>query len=392
MPMSLSHELQRGAPSDEQAASTDRGWFLLDCAWNDAVWTLRPTNLLEEPRPVRLLWGFSMPNGRVFTDDRYASLLESSRQLIAIIRRRGLSTGLAQRARTVNGYFMYLRELLRWMDRAGISRFGSLDATAVRQFQRAIAERAGVAGDRLANSTVGKYLYLFTYLYRFRDEIDDGLTFDPFPGRSHGDVAGVRDADIRRWPHTPDAVAVALVKQAIDLVSVGAGNILQARQVYADAMASAERRGCGIAGCNKAARRALQQAALKVPGHDRSLTTVRDMARAIDMLYAACFVVIAYLVGARASEILSPAGRLRTTSRGRARFHDRYRRRHFQEAARVPRPPSSVGRPATGGSSHRGARSTVRRTSPANRSRRSVAAPLPCQRRHRVAADLRGRD
>ncbi|MDE0488600.1 MAG: hypothetical protein OXI07_05340 [Gammaproteobacteria bacterium] len=303
MPTSLSHELQRGTPSDEQAASTDRGWFLLDCAWNDAVWTLRPTSVLEEPRPVRLVWGFSMPNGRVFTDDRYAPLLESSRQLIGVIRRRGLSTGLAQRARTVNGYFVHLRELVRWMDRAGVSRFGSLDATAVRQFQRAIAERAGVVGDTLANTTVEKYLYLFTYLYRFRNEIDDGLTFDPFPGRSHRDVAGVRDADIRRWPYTPDAVAVALVKQAIDLVSVGAGNILQARQVYADAMASAEQRGCGRNASTNAATRALQQAALKIPGHDRSLTTVSDLARAIDMLYAACFVVIAYLVGARASEI-----------------------------------------------------------------------------------------
>ena len=304
MPTSRSHELQRSTSSDEQAASTDRGWFLLDCAWNDAVWTLRPTNLLEEPRPVRLLWGFSMPNDRVFTDDRYASLLESSRQLIAIIRRRGLGTGLSQRATTVAGYFAYLRELLRWMDCAGVSRFGGLDATAVRQFQRAVAERAGIAAETLANSTVEKYLYLFTYLYRFRNEIDDGLTFDPFPGRSHGDVAGVRDADIQRWPHTPDAVAVALVKHAIDLVSVGASNILQARQVYADAMASSERRGYGLEACTNAATRALEQAAVESPGHDQSLTRVRDLARAIDMLYAACFVVIAYLVGARASEIL----------------------------------------------------------------------------------------
>ena len=304
MPTSLSHELQRSTSSDERAASTDRGWFLLDCAWNDVVWTLRPTNLLEEPRPVRLLWGFSMPNDRVFTDDRYASLLESSRQLIAIIRRRGLSTGLSQRATTVAGYFACLRELLRWMDRAGVSRFGGLDATAVRQFQRAIAERAGVAGDTLANTTVEKYLYLFTYLYRFRNDIDDGLTFDPFPGRSHRDVAGTRDADIRRWPHTPDAVAVPLIKHAIDLVTIAAGNILQARQVYADAMASAEQRGCGTDARTNAATRALQQAALKIPGSDQSLTTVRDMARAIDMLYAACFVVIAYLVGPRASEIL----------------------------------------------------------------------------------------
>jgi len=43
---------------------------------------------------------------------------------------------------------------------------------------------------------------------------------------------------------------------------------------------------------------------LGIPGSDRSLTSVRVMASAIDALYAACFIVIAYLVGARASEIL----------------------------------------------------------------------------------------
>lgn len=290
--------------SDEQAASTDRAWFLLDCVWQDVVWVLRPTNVLEEHRPVRLLWGFSMPNGRAFTDDRYTSLLESSRQLISIIRRRSLSTGLAQRASTVAGYFYYLRALLRWMEDAGVSRFADLDATAVRQFQRAIANRPGIGANALAKSTVLKYLYLFAYLYRYRDDIDDGLTFDPFPGRSLSDVAGLRDSDIQSWPHTPDAVAVALIKHAIDLVSDAASNILRAREVYAAAIAAAQQRGCGREACRNAATRALRQANIEIPGRQLSITTVRDLAKVTNMLYAACFVIIAYLVGARASEIL----------------------------------------------------------------------------------------
>ena len=245
-----------------------------------------------------------LPDDRLFTDDRYAALLESSRQLIAVIRRRSLTTGLSQRASTVASYFFYLRELVRWMDRAGVSRFADLDAAAVRQFQRAVAARPGIGRDTLARATVQKYLYLFTYLYRFRNDIDDGLPFDPFPGRSLAEVAGSRDADIRPLPHTPDAVAVPLVNHAIALVTVAASNILQARQVYADAVASTEARGCGSDACTNAATRALQRAALRIPGTDRSLTTVRDMASAIDTLYAACFIVIAYLVGARASEIL----------------------------------------------------------------------------------------
>src|SRR2546425_6228476 len=86
-------------------ASVDRAWFLRGSAWHDAIWLFEPTNALEEARPVRVHWNFTLPSGRCFTDDRYAPLLQSSRQLIALIRCRSLSTGLAQRASTVAGYF-----------------------------------------------------------------------------------------------------------------------------------------------------------------------------------------------------------------------------------------------------------------------------------------------
>jgi integrase len=282
----------------------DRAWFLRDSAWHDVRWHFEPTNALEETRPVRLDWNFTLPGGGRFTDERYAPLLQSSRQLIALIRSRSLSTGLAQRASTVAGYFQYLRELLRWMDEAGYTRFADLDATALLQFQRSLSDRPGIARTALAPMTLQKYLYLLIYLYRFRHELDDGLQIDPFPGRSSGDVAGVRDSDIRRWPHTPEGVAVALVQGAIDVLTNSAARILEARQVYAAAMASAIERGCGADACTNAATRALQQAGICLPVSAQPIRTVDKLAQLIDMLYAACFVVISYLVGPRASEIL----------------------------------------------------------------------------------------
>jgi len=289
-------------PREHLAA--DRTWFLHDSAWNDPVWIFKPTTVLEESRPIRVRWSFMLPNGRCFTDARYAPLLECSRKLVALIRGRSLSTGLAQRARTVSNYFEHLRELVRWMDQAGFVRFADLDTAALLAFQRWLRERPGVGRACLAPTTVQKYLYLLTYLYRFRDDLGDGLQFDPFAGRSHGEVAGVRDADIRRWPHTPDHVAIALVQGAIDLVANGASSILQAREVYAEAMAAASLRGCGKNAQTNAATRALQQAALDQPESAHPIRTVDDLAYLIDMLYAACFVVISYLLGPRASEIL----------------------------------------------------------------------------------------
>ena len=279
-----------------------RAWFL-DSRWQDPVWIFKPTNVLEEAEPVRVDWRFKLPSGLAFVEPRYAGLLHTSKKLIALVRSRSLSTGLAQRASTAARYFANLRGLVRWMDQAGITRFADFDATALLQFQRSLAERPGSRRDALAPSTVQKYLYLLTYLHRFRDKLDDGLRIDPFPGRTHGEVAGVRDSDIRRWPYTPEAVAVPLIQGAIGLVSQ-AVPILQARDIYAQAASAAIRRGCRVDACTNAATRALQHACVEVPGHSRPILTVDDLVLSIDMLYAACFVVISYLVGPRLSEIM----------------------------------------------------------------------------------------
>jgi integrase len=282
----------------------DRAWFLIDSDWDAIVWRFKPTNVLEEQRPVQLHWDFALPGGRCLTDGRFAGLLQSSRELIAIIRCQSLTSGLPQRAKTVEGYFYYLRGLLRWMIQAGLTRFSDLDETALLQFQQSLAARPGIGRASLASTTVQKYLYLFTYLFRFRSELSDGLQFDPFPGRSHGEIAGVRDAEIRRWPHTPDAVAVALMQGAADLVSTESVWILRARQVCADAMASAMQRARSKEVWRKAANRALQQASVGQCSCKHPMRTVKDLTRMIEMLYAACFAVISYLVGPRLSEIL----------------------------------------------------------------------------------------
>ncbi len=286
-----------------EQATLDRSWFLMDSAWDDPVWVLRPTNALEELKPICLHWNFALPSGLRFTDEPFASLLRSSRQLIACIRSRSLSTGLAQRAVTTAGYFLHLRELVRWMEQAGIGRFADLDGEALLQFQRALAERPGIGRAALSPATLQKYLYLLIYLYRARGDIDDALLVDPAhhgrpeAGSGHGD-------GLRHWPHTPDAIAVALVQGATDLVAHGATQILHARQVYAQAMDAACRRGCGDNARTNAANRALQQAGIVVPFRSQPIGTVDELSLMIEMLYAACFVVISYLVGPRVSEIV----------------------------------------------------------------------------------------
>jgi hypothetical protein len=289
----------------EVAAPLDRAWFLRSgCRWQDHIWDLKPSSTLEEADTIKLGWDFTLPSGERFCAPRYAPLLESSKQLIAMIRTRSLSTGLSQRATTVRCYFTYLRELVRWMDREGVVRFSDLDATAVLQFQRTVASRPGVAGPTLSATTVQKYLYLLIYLYRFRDDLEDALRVDPFPGQSLGAAAKVRDGDIPRMPYTPEHVATALIQGAIKSVE-RASQVLQAREVFAQAIAQAQQEGASKYLWTEAAAHALQEWERCHPGGDMpAIVSTNDLMQRVDMLYAACFVVIAYLVGARVSEIL----------------------------------------------------------------------------------------
>lgn len=287
-----------------QQPKEQRTWFLRGSPWDDPVWILEPTSVLEEDSPVRLNWRFSLPKGGYFTDKQHKSLLESSRRLICVVRERSLCTGLAQRATTTAGHFFRLRELVRWMDQAGVARFADLDANALLEFGYSLRQRRSRAGRSLVPETVMNYLDLYKYLYRFRDNIGDGLRFDPFLDSRPSEIAGARQANRGHLPYTPDAIAAQLVQRAIALVVDGADAILQARGVYADAVAAANERGSCAHTSRAFAARALRRALISVPGQTQSIGSLEELARWIDKLYAACFVVISYLVGARASEIL----------------------------------------------------------------------------------------
>ena len=285
-------------------AHSDRAWFLQDSTWEDAVWVFSPTNTLEERQPVRLRWDFVVQHGRCFTDERYAPLLQASRQLISLIRSRSLCAGLSLRPSSVRNYFFSVCALVRWMDQEAFTRFADLDATALLQFQRWLAERPMLGRPARSAATVQRHLYLLTYLYRFRDDMDDGLEIDPFPGHNHRRAAGYCEGLRQPWPHTPDSVAVTLVQAAVNMVTNDAAQILQARQTYRQAAAVASTIGCDGYGHNGRATRALQRASATLPDTERPVRSVSELVLRIDMLYAACFIVISYLVGPRVSEIL----------------------------------------------------------------------------------------
>ena len=251
-------------------ASVDRAWFLRDSTWHDPVWVFKPTNALEEATPVRLRWNFTFPDGGRFTDDRYAPLLESSRQLIALIRRRSLEHGPAA-ARQHGGRLLPVPAAPALLDEPG----------GLHPLCR--SRRAGaVAVPALAHATPRASLELRSPPRRCRSTCTCSPTFTAFATTSTMGCASIPspDAATARSPActTPRSGAglirltvlpLPLVQGAIDLVTNGAADILQARQVYATAMALTSRRGCGVDACTNAATRALQEAAAGQPGESR---------------------------------------------------------------------------------------------------------------------------
>ena len=298
----MSALIQRASTSLVPSA---RESILLDCRWEDAIWTLKPTNLLEQASPERIRWDFELPSGRRFTDPVFAPLLETSRAFIALIRVRSLSTGLALRASTAAGYANYLRMLIGWMESRAFDRFAALDEQALRQFRQWLTARRSVRGRRLAPTTIQKYLYMLVYLYRYRQEIGDGLSVDPCPGQSIGALARVRESEIPRMPYTPDVIAIPLIQRAIDFLSSCAFDLLRAREVYASVYTQARRRGCTSSEVwRKQGARALEHITLNTHRGAHPIDSPAELARLLHVLYVACFILISYLVGARASEIL----------------------------------------------------------------------------------------
>lgn len=282
-----------------------RGWFLQDSTWTDARWVFAPTSALEEERPVVSRWDFALEGGGRFTDRQHARLLESSRQLIALIRSRSLTTGLPQRATTARTYFIRLRMLLRWMIEEGFPRFADLDEVALHRFRHHLASRRGRRTRLLAPATMQLPLRVLVYLHRYRDELGDGLRVDPCPGQCAHALAGASRASGGSLPYTPDVVAVPLIQGAIDFLETSAIDILLARERYIKACQHAHAGGRTWRAGRGEVLQAVQQRAIRLAERRQVIESLVELGSLIGLMYSACFVVISYLVGSRVSEILS---------------------------------------------------------------------------------------
>jgi integrase len=276
-------------------------------AWSDHIWHLDGHRPGANRSDFSLDWGFALADDSRFSDLQWTGWRQAAKLFLWSLKLDPPPGRRNVHESTIVSVFKALRMLIRWMAAQGYRSFADLDRDGCDRFMVAIAQRPGSQpGKSLKTTTLQTYANLLTRLYLQGAKFPEVAIADPFPGIAPQFVR--RD---RGWlPYTPDAVAVPLVSAALRLIGQPADNIIalqtMAQTAYDDALAE---------GINQTKAGFIVTDAIApftfatLPGeetawHEASVTSTKQVRYLADRIYDACFVVIAYLVGARVSEIL----------------------------------------------------------------------------------------
>lgn len=265
-----------------------------------------------------------LADGRALTDRENEELLEGAKLYVLLVAqgKTGLSGRSSIRGSTLIGVFNHCAELVRWMGSRGLHSFNQLTMEYVigyRNFQRKrnVRTRKGVSSKRpkkpLARSTLAQLLSVIKQLARLQSEMGDAGT--RFSAHEIADLENVLRIDRSGIEtHTrpiPDELFCRLLTAAIAFLEGDAPNVLRVNDAY-----RAYRQNCAGRIDNQRSRGRYQREAdglrlgnptITLDGSERSLISLThfDLARLMTLTRAACFIVIAGLVGMRMSEICS---------------------------------------------------------------------------------------
>lgn len=278
--------------------------------WSDRVWQLDVTLPGTVRSDLALDWGFALADGSHFTDAQWTPWCEAAKRFLWTLRVAPRPGHRRARDSTLVRRFQHLRVLIRWMAGEGYCRFADLDRDAAERFLAAVQARPGRRGRMLSGATLASYASLLNSLYLQRDRLPDAPPEDLLGTEQLHRLTGRWRQRRGALPSTPDAVAIPLVSAAIRLIGSPADDVIALRDRAQAALDDATARGLDRRATKACIRTALAGFRFStLPGEERPWRTepVLDLAAVeflVNRLYDACFVVIAYLVGARVSEIL----------------------------------------------------------------------------------------
>src|SRR5215470_6300569 len=205
--------------------------------WSDRIWQLDVTLPGTVRSDVALDWGFALPDGSRFTDPRWTSWRDASKQVLWALRVDPPAGHRRARDSTLVKTFQHLRVLIRWMVGEGYHCFADLDRDAAERFLAAVKARPGRKGEALSGATLAGYASLLNILYLQRDRLQDAPTEDLLAADRLRLLTGRWRQRRRSLPSTPDDIAIPLLSAAIRLLGTPADDIMAMRDLAHAALA-----------------------------------------------------------------------------------------------------------------------------------------------------------
>ena len=272
--------------------------------FSDDEWRLDIRTAGRRADQNRFNWAVPPPENSRISDCDHARLIRTAKQFLWSMhtdppagRKRSSPASILARA-------MNLRAMIGWMASEGYARFAEIDPSALERLCVWLRNRHSGRGNGILSSrTIVQYLLVVKDLYRQRVKLDDAPLIDPLPHETTYEAAGVTRANSGTIPFIPDAVATAILSEALRWIEDHGDKIVRAETIRREA------RHAGLASGYKRkasdnVRRALRRAALLCP-LGNALDGAYSVRAAAVHLVEACYIVIAGFVGMRVSEILS---------------------------------------------------------------------------------------
>ncbi len=253
------------------------------------------------PVAMSFNWGFAMPDGSRFSGDQWTPLRQAAELFLLSLRSDPPEGRVPLRKESLYGHFSNIRFLVRWMAVENIRCFRDLDQDTVNRFVAMLRARSGRNGASLSLCTAESHLGTIRTFHMQRDKLDDAPPATPPRAAAVGK---------RYWkpygghPYTPDEIAVPLISRAIELLGDPADQILALRDRLANLYEQFRPRHQGQRLHWHIRRAMLAEPCPFADLYPNPGWPLRRLTFMLDRLGDACFVVIAYLVGARAGEIL----------------------------------------------------------------------------------------
>lgn len=294
--------------------------------WFDDNWQFEPTDGGTRSH-ANIIWDFKLPNGDLFTDKKHKVLLDSAKVLLISLLQNPRD-GLFRKPSGIGYHWTKLRYFIIWMIENNYRDFSELDNQAFEEFKGDLAEdKVNRKPEKPGKAqSLTQYLMPIMHITQQSPVLKGRIPIysardKPFGGKSAEAVANeIALSEKGKWPAVPDKIFLPVAETALKWVEEYSEDILLLQQRYQENY----RPELGTSSAYTLSVKAIENFTFsgspawreplgqmehyvdekKGGGYNKQLLTpVQDIRHNVELLKAACDIVIQAFVGLRISEV-----------------------------------------------------------------------------------------